>query len=119
MRDREIDRCAVPEVHHAAVADALAALSDDETLYDLADLFKLFGDFTRVKILSLLDGRELCVCDIAEALDMNQSAISHQLRVLKAGKLVKSRRDGKSAYYSLADDHVLTILEQGMEHINE
>ena len=119
MNMREIDRCDCVCVHPETVAAALNILPDDETLYDLADLFKLFGDFTRIKILSLLESGEMCVCDIAEALDMNQSAISHQLRVLKSSKLVKSRRDGKQAFYSLADAHVMTILRQGMEHINE
>ncbi len=119
MVNRGIDRCECTEVHPTAVATALAAVPDDETLYDLADLFKIFGDFTRVKILTLLEAGELCVCDIAQALQMQQSAISHQLRVLKTSKLVKSRREGKSAFYSLADAHVLTILRQGMEHINE
>lgn len=119
MNLRDIERCDCICVHPEAVAAALDHLPDDETLYDLADLFKLFGDFTRVKILSLLEGGEMCVCDIAEALDMNQSAISHQLRVLKTNKLVRSHRDGRQVFYALADAHVMTILRQGLEHINE
>ena len=91
----------------------------EEKLFDLAELFKVFGDSTRIKILYELSKGEMNVSDIALALNMNQSAISHQLRVLKNSKLVKNRREGKSMYYSLADDHVETIINQGMEHILE
>lgn len=91
----------------------------DEELIDVAELFKLFGDSTRVRILCLLFEAELCVNEIAEGIGMNQSAVSHQLRILKQGKLVKSRRDGKAMLYSLADEHVKTILNQGLEHILE
>ena len=90
---------------------------DIETLYKLADLFKIFSDFTRIRILDILIKGELCVQDIADALEMNQSAISHQLRILKQAHLVKARRDGKTIYYSLADDHVMTIMAQGLEHV--
>ena len=96
-----------------------SVMPDDEILYDLADLFKIFADSTRIKILYALLESELCVCDIAQMLGMNQSAISHQLRVLKQSKLVKYRREGKTIFYSLADGHVRTILDQGMEHIEE
>ncbi|MEG0764779.1 MAG: metalloregulator ArsR/SmtB family transcription factor [Pseudoflavonifractor sp.] len=96
-----------------------AAMPTDEVLYNLADLFKLFGDSTRIKILFLLFESEMCVCDIARLLSMTQSAISHQLRALKQSKLVKYRRDGKTVFYSLADGHVRTILDQGMEHVQE
>ena len=92
---------------------------DVERLYDLAELFKVFGDTTRIRILYALFEAELCVCDIAEILDLTQSAISHQLRVLKQARLVKNRREGKQIYYFLADDHVRTIIGQGMEHIEE
>ena len=92
---------------------------DEEKLYDLADLFRLFGDSTRVRILYQLIESPLCVCDIAARLDMTQSAISHQLRLLKQAKLVRSKRDGKAALYSLADDHVRAILDQGMNHVSE
>lgn len=94
-------------------------MPDDEILYDLADLFKIFADSTRIKILYALLESELCVCDIAQQLGMNQSAISHQLRVLKQSKLVKYRRAGKAILYSLADGHVRAILDQGMEHVGE
>ena len=92
---------------------------DEEKLYDLADLFRLFGDSTRVRILYQLMEGPLCVCDIAGRLDMTQSAISHQLRLLKQAKLLRARREGKTSLYSLADDHVRTILAQGMEHVTE
>ena len=95
------------------------AISDDNTLYALADLFKVFGDPTRIRILYALSAQELCVCDIASVLDMTQSAISHQLRILKQMKLVKFRREGKTVYYSLADSHVETILNQGLDHVLE
>jgi len=94
-------------------------MPDEELLYDLAELYKVFGDSTRIKILYVLFEAEMCVCDIAQLLGMTQSAISHQLRVLKGSKLVKNRRDGKTVFYSLADDHVRTILGQGMDHITE
>ena len=91
----------------------------DDTLYQLADLFKVFGDPTRIRILSVLSEQELCVQDIADALSMTQSAISYQLRILKQSALVKFRREGKTIYYSLADDHVATIMAQGLEHVCE
>lgn len=91
----------------------------EEVLYRLADLFKTFGDPTRIRILSVLEHHELCVCDIAKLLGMTQSAISHQLRVLKQMELVKYRKEGKTVFYSLADSHVSTILNQGLEHVNE
>lgn len=91
----------------------------DETLYRVADLFKVFGDPTRIRILYALSEKELCVQEIADELDMTQSAISHQLRILKQAALVKFRRDGKTIYYSLADSHVSTIMKQGLEHVCE
>lgn len=95
------------------------AMPPEEELYDLAELFKVFGDTTRIKILYVLFESEMCVSDMAECLNMTQSAISHQLRVLKQNSLVKYRREGKTIIYSLADDHVRTIINQGMEHITE
>lgn len=94
-------------------------MPEEELLKELADFYKVFGDSTRIKILCVLLEAEVCVCDLAEILGMTQSAISHQLRVLKQMKLVKNRRDGKTVYYSLADDHIQTIISQGMEHITE
>ena len=92
---------------------------DVDHIYDLAELFKIFGDSTRLRIMSALLHHELCVCDIADVLEMNQSAISHQLRVLRTAGLIKVRRSGKSAFYSLDDDHVKKIIELGFEHITE
>ncbi len=111
--------CQEEQVHQDAVEQVRRQLPPDELLYDLAELFKMFGDSTRVKILYALYNQELCVCDIAKLLDVTQSAVSHQLRVLKNGKLVRFRREGKTLYYSLADEHVVRILAQGMEHIEE
>ena len=94
-------------------------LPEVEELYDLAELFKVFGDTTRIRMLYLLFEEEMCVCDIAEMLGLTPSAISHQLKLLKQFRLVKSRREGKTIYYSLADDHVRSIIDQGREHIEE
>ncbi len=105
--------------HAEAVRRVSADLPDDDILYDLADLFRIFADSTPIKILYALYESELCVGAITQILGMTQSAVSHQLRTLKQAKLVKYRRDGKTVYYSLADDHVVTILAQGMEHIEE
>ena len=92
---------------------------DENTLYDVAELFKNFSDSTRIRILYSLFGKELSVTEIAEALNMNQSAISHQLRILKNSKLVKNRREGKTIFYSLDDNHVYNIISQGIEHVEE
>ena len=92
---------------------------DDEILYDLADLFKIFGDTTRIKILFALRDSELCVSDIANTLTMTQSAVSHQLKILRQNKLIKYRREGKAMFYSLADGHVVSIINQGLEHLEE
>ncbi len=105
--------------HDEMVAKVRAGLPQDDLLCDLGDLFKVFGDSTRIKILYALSEAELCVCAIAELLGMTQSAISHQLKVLKDAKLVHSRRAGKTIFYSLADDHVRLIIGQGYNHITE
>ena len=97
----------------------MSKMPNDETLYDLSEFYKVFGDYTRVKILCVLRDGELCVQDIASRLNMTQSAISHQLRVLKANSLVSGRRDGKAILYRLADDHIAGILDMGLEHILE
>ena len=94
-------------------------IKDENELYDLAELFKVFGDSTRIRILFALFEEERCVIDIAQALAITQSAISHQLKILKQSKLVKSRRDGKQIYYALSDDHVRSIIGQGLEHVGE
>ena len=101
------------------VGESPEELPDEELLYDLADLFKVFSDTTRIKILFCLMGRDLCVADIADETGTTQSAVSHQLRLLKASKLVKFRRDGKTVFYSLDDDHVRSMIALGMEHVEE
>ncbi len=105
--------------HDALIESVNESMPDEEMLYDLAELYKVFGDSTRIKILYALFEAEMCVCDIAQLLGMTQSAISHQLRVLKANKLVKFRREGKTVFYALADNHVRTIIDMGMEHLCE
>jgi ArsR family transcriptional regulator len=119
IQDYEIDRCDFICVHEDVVSQVLKAMPQDQELLDLADFFKVFGDATRIKILYVLSQSEMCVCDIANLLKMGQSAISHQLRMLKQMRLVKFRREGKTVFYSLADGHIKSILAQGMEHINE
>ncbi len=111
--------CEVKETHSELLNKVTAEMPAEETLYDLAELFRIFGDTTRIKILYSLFEADMCVCDIAALLGMTQSAISHQLRVLKASKLVKNRREGKSIIYSLADNHVREIIDCGFEHILE
>ena len=115
----EVEKCEYLCIHKDIVNRVLSQMPEETQLYDLAELFKVFGDSTRIKILYVLFQAEMCVCDIAQLLNMGQSAISHQLRVLKQAKLVKSRRDGKTMFYSLADSHVRTIIDQGFEHIEE
>ena len=113
------EHCEVFEPHKDKVLAVSGSMPSEDELYDLAELFKVFGDSTRMRILFALFGDDICVCDIAGALGMTQSAISHQLRILKNARLVKSRRDGKTVIYSLADDHVKTIISMGVEHIEE
>ena len=119
MEERRVECCEEFCTHGDVIERVRAKLPDVEELYDLAEFFKVFGDTTRIRILYVLFEAEMCVCDIAEMLSMTPSAISHQLRLLKQFKLVKSRRDGKTIYYSLADDHVRSIIDQGREHIEE
>ena len=115
----EIECCSEECVHEDLLKIVNDTMPEETELYDLAELFKVFGDSTRIRILFVLFEAEVCVCDPAEALHMTQSAISHQLRILKQNKLVNSRREGKSIFYSLADGHVRTIIAQGREHIEE
>lgn len=119
MEERKDEVCDGFEVHEDLLKIVNETLPEETELYDLAELFKVFGDSTRIRILFVLFEAEVCVCDLAKALNMTQSAISHQLRILKQNKLVKSRREGKSIFYSLADDHVRTIISMGREHILE
>lgn len=111
--------CEVYKVHQDIVDAVRRSMPDEDLICDLGELYKVFGDSTRIKILYVLFQSEMCVCDIAQLLNMGQSAISHQLKVLKNSRLVKSRREGKSIIYFLADAHVRTIVDQGMEHICE
>ena len=113
------ERCDCTLVHEDVVERVQKDLPDDEVLYELDDLFRVFADTTRVKILYALFEAELCVCDLSRLTGLSQSAVSHQLRTLKDSKLVKFRREGKTVYYSLADEHVRTLIGNGMEHIME
>ena len=114
----ELDACDGTILHLDAVNRARESMPDEEILLDLADLFKVFGDSTRVRIISALLHEELCVCDIAALLGMSKSAISHQLRALRQTKLVKHRKEGKVVYYSLDDEHVEAIFAQGLNHVS-
>lgn len=113
------ESCDCDVIHESIVNKVRKKMPQEETLYELAELFKVFGDSTRIKILWALDEAEMCVCDISFLLNMTQSAISHQLRVLKQAELVKSRREGKIVFYSLEDEHVKQIFDQGLIHISE
>lgn len=119
IKNENLVNCDDECIHNDIVNEVIAKLPDEELLYDVAELFKVFGDSTRVRIICALFESEMCVCDIAAVLNMTQSAISHQLRVLKQARLVKYRRDGKTVYYSLADNHIQNIFDQAFEHIME
>ena len=111
--------CEANVIHQDVVAKVRENMQDEDPIYEVAELFKVFGDSTRARIICALTVSELCVCDLSCLLNMSQSAISHQLQVLKKSKLVKYRREGKTVFYSLADSHVRAILGQGMEHVTE
>lgn len=119
LENKAADCCEDNCIHENLLKIVNEKMPAETELYDLSELFKVFGDSTRIRILFVLFEAEVCVCDLANALNMTQSAISHQLRILKANKLVKSRREGKSVFYSLSDDHVRTIIAMGLEHIEE
>lgn len=119
LRDEPLEICSYLHVHENLVKIVEERMPDEEDLYNLADFFKVFADSTRIRILYVLLCSETCVCDIAQLLKMTQPAISHQLRILKQMNLVRARRDGKTIFYSLADDHIASILSQGMDHIKE
>jgi len=112
------DRCEQPCQHPQLILLARTNIPEADTILNLAETFKILGDPTRIKILHALTNTEMCVCDIAATINMGQSAISHQLRILRNARLVKYRKEGKSAWYSLDDDHVLLLIKQGLEHIN-
>lgn len=115
----DIDRCDCGSIHEDVIDAVRADMPDDDILLDVSDIFKVFSDSTRVKILCALMRAEMCVCDISVLLNMTKSSVSHQLRILKQSNLVKYRKEGKVVYYSLADDHVRTIFYQGLEHVTE
>ena len=120
MEDRyNVECCDLMHAHDEIVERVQKEMPGEDTLYDLTELFRIFGDSTRIRILFVLFESEVCVCDLAQVLNMTQSAISHQLKILKQSRLVKSRREGKSIFYSLADEHVETIIGKGREHIEE
>lgn len=114
-----MDVCEIDRTHDDIVEKAKRDMPSDDTLIELSELFKVFGDSTRLNILTALFESEMCVCDISATLEMSKSAISHQLRVLRHNKLVKNRKEGKEVFYSLSDDHVVKIIEMAIEHINE
>ncbi|ADQ47130.1 regulatory protein ArsR [Caldicellulosiruptor kronotskyensis 2002] len=116
---KKIDLCSCSVIHNNIVQKVKESLPDEEVMFDLSEFFKVFSDSTRIKILSSLLVSEMCVCDLAAVLNTSQSAISHQLRLLKAFRLVKSRKAGKVVYYSLSDDHVKSIIELGLAHLSE
>ena len=119
IMEEENENCEVKVIHKDIVEKVEKTMTEEEVVHDLSDFFKILGDTTRMKILSALFQEEMCVCDIAYLLKMTQSAISHQLRVLKQGRVVKYRKEGKVVYYSLEDEHIKHIVEQGMTHILE
>lgn len=119
MKETETALCSERETHAELLELVRRQMPEETKLYELAELFKIFGDSTRMRILFVLFEAEVCVCDLSAALQMTPSAISHQLKILKQSKLVKYRREGKSVFYSLADDHVRAIIRQGMEHVEE
>lgn len=112
-------RCDCNVIHQDIVSKVKVSMPEEVHLYDLAELFKVFGDTTRIKILWALSESEMCVCDLAFLMDMTQSAISHQLRLLKNSRLVKNRKEGKVVFYSLDDEHIKLIFDQGMIHVKE
>ena len=118
-QDSETPVCTFLNAHPDAIANVRATLPEDDTLLDVSELFKVLGDSTRCKILFVLLVGEMCVCDLSQLLGMSVSAVSHQLRILRQARLVRYRREGKTVFYALADEHVRTLLSQGMEHVQE
>ncbi len=119
MEQERVEGCDYIHVHEDIIHKVNEQMPEEDKLYDLADFFKVFADSTRIKMLYVLMCSEMCVCDLAQILNMTQSAISHQLRTLKQMDLVKNRREGKTVFYSLSDGHIKTILSQGLDHIEE
>ena len=119
VKDDFVEICECEHTHESVVKKVKAIMPSEDVIYDVAELFKVFGDSTRTNILMALFESEMCVCDIGELLNMTKSAISHQLRILRQSKLVKARKSGKEVFYSLADDHVVKIFEMAIEHVAE
>ena len=119
MAVNDVECCDEFRVHDDLLKKVNTDMPDEDELCDLSELFKIFGDSTRIRILFVLFESEVCVCDLASVLNMTQSAVSHQLKILKQSKLISARREGKSVFYSLADDHVRSIIAAGREHIEE
>lgn len=117
--ENDAPHCEYMHVHAEALDRITTEMPDEDALIDLAELFKVFGDSTRIKILTALSTEELCVCDLSKLVGMTVSAVSHQLKILRSAKLVSCRREGKTVFYTLADSHVTTIIRQGLEHVNE
>lgn len=118
-QDHDDISCSLQHIHQDIVQQLTPLLPDEDKMIQMADFFKVLSNTTRIKILQALSLNELCVCDISSLLNMTDSAISHQLKILKSANLVRNRRDGKTVYYSLYDNHVQTLLNQTFEHINE
>ncbi|NLG32087.1 MAG: winged helix-turn-helix transcriptional regulator [Syntrophomonadaceae bacterium] len=114
-----IDKCEIHYIHEERVQEVMGKMLDSSEIISLAELFKTLGDPTRIKILFALSQQELCVCDIAAVIGASESAVSHQLRLLRGQRLVRYRREGKMLFYSLADQHITTLFAQGIEHVNE
>lgn len=119
LRDYTEELCQESYIHETVLEQVKASMPDDDTLCDVAEMFKVFGDITRTKILSALFEAELCVCDISEIVKMSTSAVSHQLRILRQTKIVKSRRQGKEVYYALDDEHISKIYRMALDHLKE
>lgn len=119
MKERINEVCSCDKPHADAIAEVRKKMPSEDALYDMSELFKVFGDSTRTSILAALSCGELCVCDVCALLSMTKSAISHQLRILRQTKLVKARKSGKEVYYSLADDHIVSIMNMALEHVEE
>jgi DNA-binding transcriptional ArsR family regulator len=117
--NEKIETCDCNIIHGDIINEVKSRMIDEELLYDLSDLYKIFGDTTRIKILHVLSLSEMCVCDIAALLGMKHSSVSHQLKTLRTAKLIKYRRNGKVVYYSLDDEHVKQIFDQGLAHLTE
>lgn len=119
MKENECEECTDKTIHYDTINQVIKEMPTDDVVFELADLFKLFGDSTRIKIIYAISRGEVCVCDIAETIHMTQSAVSHQLKNLKQARLIKSRKDGKVVYYSLDDEHIESIFKEALKHILE